>query len=111
MPAADRKALRDVLFPAQMALGWCFPSALMQYAVPDLENLSIDRAALVRRRDRFMTALAAGRYDVLPPEGTFYLWSKWPNGDPERTNDRSKAAHSDPMESDPLATHHLPAKF
>ena len=37
------QALRDVMFSAQMALGWCFPNAVMQYAVPDLERLSIDR--------------------------------------------------------------------
>jgi aspartate aminotransferase len=56
----------------------------MQYAVPDLETLSIDQAALTRRRDRLMSVLVASGYDVLPPEGTFYLWSKWPTGTPER---------------------------
>jgi aspartate aminotransferase len=25
------------MFSAQMALGWCFPNAVMQYAVPDLD--------------------------------------------------------------------------
>ena len=34
-----------------MALGWCFPNAVMQYAVPDLDKLSIDQVALARRRD------------------------------------------------------------
>lgn len=83
MPAADRDALRGVMFSTQMAMGWCFPSALMQYAAPDLENLSIDLAALTRRRDRLTVALTAFGCQVLPPEGTFYLWSKWPAGDPE----------------------------
>jgi aspartate aminotransferase len=27
--------------------------------------------------------LTGAGFDVLPPEGTFYLWSKWPAGDPE----------------------------
>jgi aspartate aminotransferase len=84
MPAADRQALRDAMFSAQMALGWCFPNAVMQYAVPDLENLSIDQAALARRRDRLTATLSSAGYEVLRPEGTFYLWSKWPKGDPER---------------------------
>ena len=44
MPAADRQALRDAMFAAQMALGWCFPNAVMQYALPDLDALSIDHA-------------------------------------------------------------------
>jgi aspartate aminotransferase len=72
------------MFSAQMALGWCFPNAVMQSALPDLEILSIDQAALARRRDALTTALDGSGYDVLAPEGTFYLWIKWPKGDPER---------------------------
>lgn len=82
MPDEDRTAIRSAMFPAQMALGWCFPNAVMQYAIPDLENLSIDQAALTRRRDRLMATLVRAGYSVLAPEGTFYLWSKWP-GDPQ----------------------------
>ena len=84
MPLSDRQALRDVMFSAQMALGWCFPNAVMQYAVPELEQLSIDQKALARRRDRLTEALTRAGFEVLRPEGTFYLWSKWPVGDPER---------------------------
>jgi aspartate aminotransferase len=84
MPIADRNALREVMFSAQMALGWCFPNAVMQYAVPDLENLSIDLKALARRRDLLTITLARTNYEVLQPEGTFYLWAKWPKGDAER---------------------------
>jgi aspartate aminotransferase len=84
MPLSDRQALRDVMLSTQMALGWCFPNAVMQYTVPDLEELSIDQHALARRRDRFTEALTRARFEVLRPEGTFYLWSKWPTGDPER---------------------------
>ena len=84
MPLSDRQALRDVMFSAQMALGWCFPNAVMQYAVPELEQLSIDQEALARRRDRLTAALTRAGFEVLRPEGTFYLWSKWPAGDPER---------------------------
>ena len=84
MPAADRQALQDAMFSTQMALGWCFPNAVMQYAVRDLDTLSIDQAALARRRDRLTATLANAGYEVLPPEGTFYLWGKWPKGDPQR---------------------------
>ena len=84
MPTPDRHALRSVMFSAQMALGWCFPNAVMQYAVPDLDKLSIDRVALTRRRDWFMAALSSAGYSVLVPEGTFYLWSKWTDNDPQR---------------------------
>jgi len=71
------------MFSTQMAFGWCFPNALMQYAVPDLENLSIDLTALARRRDLLAAALDKAGYQVLPPDGTFYLWTKWPEGNPE----------------------------
>jgi aspartate aminotransferase len=71
------------MLPAQMALGWCFPNAVMQYSIPDLENVSIDHAALVRRRDRLMNMLETNGFKTLRPEGTFYLWSQWPKGDPE----------------------------
>jgi aspartate aminotransferase len=84
MPFDDRRALRDAMFSAQMALGWCFPNAVMQYAVPDLEGLSIDQEALRRRRDRLTEALSRAGFDMLSPEGTFYLWGRWPSGDPER---------------------------
>jgi aspartate aminotransferase len=84
MPDPERRAFSESMLAAQMALGWCFPNAVMQYAVPDLETLSIDQAALTRRRDRLMTVLTENGYEVLPPEGTFYLWSKWPEGDPDQ---------------------------
>jgi aspartate aminotransferase len=84
MPASERLAFSDSMFAAQMALGWCFPNAVMQYAVPDLETLSIDRDALARRRDRLMDVLGDNGYKALPPEGTFYLWTRWPDGNPEQ---------------------------
>lgn len=83
MPDDERRAFQAALLTAQMSLGWCFASAIMQHAVPHLETLTIDQAALARRRDRFVEALTAGGYRVLCPEGTFYLWSDWPEGDPD----------------------------
>ena len=84
MPTTERHAYQDAMFAAQMAMGWCFPNAVMQYSLPDLEALSIDRAALARRRDLLLTALREAGYSTLRPEGTFYLWSRWPKGDPEQ---------------------------
>jgi aspartate aminotransferase len=40
--------------------------------------------ALTRRRDRFMATLQSAGFSVLAPEGTFYLWSKWVDSDPQR---------------------------
>ena len=88
MPTSSRKAIRQAAFPAQMALGWTFASAVMQHAVPALESLSIDQAALVRRRDRLIAALTAAGYAPLAPDGTFYLFSRWADGSPEEIWDR-----------------------
>lgn len=88
MPVLERRALRDAMFSAQMALGWCFPNAVMQNALPALEHLSIDQAALSKRRDLLMDHLSEAGYRLLPPEGTFYLWGRWPDGtDPDRMGD------------------------
>ena len=44
--------------PIQLAIGWGFPNALMQYSVPALESVSIDMAELTRKRDRLYGALS-----------------------------------------------------
>jgi len=81
MPIEDREALRNAVLSTQMALGWCFPNAIMQYSVSRLERLSIDVGALHRRRDALTGVLMRAGHVVLPPEGTFYLWVKWRSGD------------------------------
>ena len=83
MPREDRDPLRRAVFGVQMAIGWCFPNAIMQYAVPDLENLSIDIAAFTKKRDRLSAALDEAGCRILRPEGTFYMWVRWPEGDPD----------------------------
>lgn len=81
IPTPERDELRDVMLPLQLALGWGFPDALMQYAAPALETVSIDLAELTRRRDRMVAALSEAGYTLTVPEGTFYLWGAAPGGD------------------------------
>ena len=57
---------------------------MMQYAVPALETVSIDIAALTARRDRMLGALTQWGYQLTHPEGTFYLWGAAPGGDAVR---------------------------
>ncbi len=78
---ADRESLRSAVFMAQIAGGWQFPSALMQYSLAELERLSIDLLELERKRDWFVSELGAAGYDLRPPEGTFYLWVRSPDPD------------------------------
>lgn len=81
IPSPVRDELRAAMLPLQMGLGWGFPDALMQYAVPALETVSIDLTALTARRDRTVAALADAGYVLTVPEGTFYLWGEAPGGD------------------------------
>ncbi|MGB7817798.1 MAG: aminotransferase class I/II-fold pyridoxal phosphate-dependent enzyme [Ornithinibacter sp.] len=88
IPAEERAALRDALMPIQLATGWNFPNAIMQYAVPTLDKLSIDLVELTRKRDRMVGALTDAGVEVTVPEGTFYLWGRAPDGDGRAFCDR-----------------------
>ena len=68
---------------SQIATGYSFPNALLQHAIEDLERLSIDVAALERRRDRLVPALRAMGYETTMPEGTFYVMVRSPIEDDE----------------------------
>ncbi|WP_170330305.1 aminotransferase class I/II-fold pyridoxal phosphate-dependent enzyme [Ruegeria arenilitoris] len=81
MPTAERRELQTLRFAVQMADGWNVPDAPLIYALPDLENVSIDIAALARRRERMLGALGQWGYRMTRPEGTFYLWGRAPGGD------------------------------
>ncbi len=74
----DRESLRSAMFMAQIAGGWLFPSAIMQYSLAELDRLSIDLVALERKRDLLVAELGEAGYELRPPEGTFYLWVRSP---------------------------------
>ena len=74
----DRESLRSAVFMAQIAGGWLFPSAVMQYSLAELDRLSIDLVELERKRDLLVAELGDAGYDLRPPEGTFYLWVRSP---------------------------------
>jgi len=80
---AGHDELLDAVETMQIAGGWLFPNAVMQYAVPHLEALSVDVAELAAKRDRLVTALREMGYEVSSPEGTFYLWPRSPIPDDE----------------------------
>jgi len=77
----NRESLRSAVFMAQIAGGWLFPSAIMQYSLADLDKLSIDLLELERKRDVFVTELQRAGYQLHSPEGTFYLWVRSPDPD------------------------------
>ena len=81
LPGADE--LKEAIGSLQIAGGWLFPNAVMQYAVPRLEQLSLDVPALQAKRDHMVTALREMGYRLSVPEGTFYLWPESPIPDDE----------------------------
>ena len=81
MPAEQRQLLRSGVLMTQILGGWMWPNTVPQYALPELEDLSIDLAKLQRRRDRVVKTLKDAGYELHTPEGTFYLLvlSPWPD--------------------------------
>ena len=77
----ERAELREAIFIQQVATGYALPNALLQHALGDLENLSIDIGALQRRRDRLVPALSEMGYEATLPEGTFYTMARSPIAD------------------------------
>jgi aspartate aminotransferase len=83
----EREMLRMGIFLAQAAGGWLFPNAVLQYAIADLEPLSIDVGHLQEKRDRLCAALSEMGYEVTVPEGTFYVMVRSPWEDDEAFSD------------------------
>ncbi|HZD17200.1 MAG TPA: aminotransferase class I/II-fold pyridoxal phosphate-dependent enzyme [Actinomycetota bacterium] len=78
----ERRSMREALFVAQLTHGGHgAPSNVLQRAITDLEPMSVDIAALQRRRDRMVEALSSYGYDLHSPEGTFYLLPTSPDPD------------------------------
>jgi len=87
LAADEREALREEVFLQQLALGFAFPNALLQHALGDLDKLSIDVAALERRRGRLVPALREMGYEASMPEGTFYTMARSPIPDDHAFSD------------------------
>ncbi len=77
----NREALRQAIFISQVTNGWLFPGATLQRALPELEKLCIDMVVYERKRDRMVSALREMGYDVMAPQGTFYVFPKTPWSD------------------------------
>ena len=70
----DKEPIRHAIYIAQrVTFGWCFPSALMQHALADIEQIALDLDHLQQKRDWMVKELQEIGYKVQPPEGTFVL--------------------------------------
>ena len=84
MPAADRARFRDVVPIIQIATGWLYPNATLQYAIRDLDPLLIDIPHLQDNRDRLAAGLRDAGYEVNVSEGSFFMLVKSPLSDDNR---------------------------
>lgn len=73
----ERGRMREAVFHTQFA-AYGLPDAVLQYALPEIEPLCIDIAALQRRRDVLVAELRSQGYELHSPEGTFYLLPRCP---------------------------------
>jgi aspartate aminotransferase len=65
----------------QIAGGYQWPNALLQHALPEIDELTIDIGRLQRRRDWLVPALREMGYEASMPEGTFYTMARSPIAD------------------------------
>lgn len=74
----DRELMRGAVFMMVLAMGYAFPTVVLQRALADLDRLGIDIGHLQDKRDRMVGALRAMGYGLGVPEGTFYLLPRSP---------------------------------
>jgi aspartate aminotransferase len=76
MPGHDQ--VLQAFMVASFSTGNMLPDAIMQYALPEIDTMSIDLDHLQRKRDRVVDALREMGYEVHSPQATFYLLPKAP---------------------------------
>jgi aspartate aminotransferase len=78
-PAADyRRDIMAGMILATRILGFINAPALMQRVVSELQGISVDINAYLKRRDLLCSGLADAGYEFMTPSGTFYLFPKSP---------------------------------
>ncbi len=81
-PAAEYR--EDVVAGIRLAthlLGFINAPGLMQRVVSDLQGISVNIDAYLRKRNILCQGLAEAGYEFFKPAGTFYLFPKAPGGD------------------------------
>jgi aspartate aminotransferase len=73
--------LRAALQIGQITLGWAYPVSILQHAIPDLNAMGPDIPLLQRRRDTLVSTLREQGYEVVEPQGTFYVLVRSPVDD------------------------------
>ena len=74
----DKGALLNALTLANRILGFINAPALMQRAVAELQNASVDTAIYARRKELLCSILSQAGYSFTEPKGAFYIFPKSP---------------------------------
>lgn len=78
---ADHDAVAEQLERLCRTMGFCTPTSLMQLAVRDLLTTKPDLGPIRRRRSRMLEELQSSGYEVVPSQGTFFLYVRSPDDD------------------------------
>lgn len=76
--SADQERLLEAMIFANRTLGFVNAPALMQLIVSKLQDVTVDVAAYQKRRDRLYETLTALGFEMVKPQGGFYLFPKSP---------------------------------
>lgn len=75
---SDKELVMAGMILSNRTLGYVNAPALMQRAIIPLLNESVDISIYQRKRDRLCEGLSSIGYDVIKPEGAFYLFPRTP---------------------------------
>ena len=78
---SEKETVIGGLTLANRILGFVNAPALMQRAVAQLLDESVDVSVYLKKRDMLCEGLASSGYDIIRPEGAFYLFPKTPDAD------------------------------
>ena len=78
---SDREELMDGLTFSNRTLGFVNAPALMQHIVKNLQSVTVDVATYEAQRDFMHGALTDIGYEVVKPQGAFYMFPKAPIDD------------------------------
>lgn len=78
---SGREALRKACIFTNRVLGYLNAPAIWQWVLMETASLSIDVAPYEKRRNALVSGLREAGYDVVAPDGAFYLFQKTPIAD------------------------------
>ena len=83
------KVIAGLIFCTRV-LGFINAPAIMQLAVSELLDITVDISYYEKKKNYFYGKLTKAGYEIVEPEGTFYIFPKIPAGDDSEFVERAK---------------------